>query len=728
MLFWLSAAWILGIWLGQLLEPALSAACWVVAAALTFGTVNAWMPRKRQRTGWKIGLAAAALLLLGSLRSWLAIERITPSDVAYYNGQEVRMKGWVADYPDIRAEWTQLRVHIEQVEAADAAEQAINGLVLLRVPAGTEWEYGQRLQFSGELKQPAENKEFSYRDYLAIRGIHSVLYYPKVKLLQGREGSPFLRSIFLLRRHAYRTVNAIFPQPEASLLNGILLGLDNDLPAELRDAFRDTGTAHIIAISGFNLSLLAAAVMWLLSTRLRKDRAMLASGLILTVYTILVGGNPAVLRALIMAGMGLLGQYIGRRSSGVIALTLTAAVMTAFNPLLLGDVSFQLSFTATLGLITLGGAWQEGFSAWAERRLKLKRGHALVKGVTEFILLTLAAQVMTLPVVLSHFHRLSLTALIVNPLVLPLQQALMIGTGVATIAGMIWQPLGILLAWFAKIPASITIAAVSWFDRMRGGSFAVFDFGVGWVIASYVLILALAAWYKASARTRNRLKPWLLPVGMLLLGAVTVSAATRMPDGALHVRLLQTSRPAALIVTPRGQQVLLGMAPSALTLERRLSQSLGLWDRTLDAWVLTSTAAAEVRGATEVLQNYAVREVLWAVQPADSQTVSAIVALAGEMQFSSGSVLNLEGGAVLQNLGGDGKRSVISLRYENFCVVWVNGVEPAAILPGKVTWENCYVLGSEAEKAQYAGVPVLGWVDAGTPVHWVTNGERVIIK
>lgn len=729
MLLWLALTWEIGIWLGHALGFNASAGAWILAAGLVAGSAVSWIPHKSTRMGWKIGAAAAAFVILGAARSWLAGPTMGPGGIdAYRDAGKATVSGWVADYPDNRADWLQLRVRAETVTLADGGTKPAEGLLLVRLPKTKDWAYGERLELTGELKQPGSNEEFSYRDYLAGKGIHTVVYYPRVRVLPGQAGSPLLRGIFSIRRHAYHTVNAIFPQPEAALLSGILLGLDNDLPEDLRNAFRDTGTAHIIAISGFNMSILATAMMWLLNGRVRQRYKVPLAAAVLILYTVLVGANPAVLRAAIMAVMGLGGRLIGRNSAGITPLVFTAALMTAFNPLLLWDVSFQLSFTATLGLITLGNTWVEGLAGWSERRFGANRRNPIVKFTADYILLTFAAQVMTLPVVLGHFHRLSLTALIVNPLILPVQPPVMVTAGVSAIAGMIWQPLGALIAWFAKFFASYTIAVVETFGQWRNGSFAIFDFGVGWVIASYLGIAAVAVYPRSAPKTKARLKPWLIPAGMMAAAAVAASMALRAPDGLLHVRLLQTSKPAALIVTPGGQQILLGAAPSALTLERRLSQSLGLWDRSLDGWIMPSTVAADVRGAQEVLENYETNEVLWAVEPSGSQTVGGIVKSVGSRQLQAGERLPLEGGAELQVLAGDGKHALVSLRYGHFCAVWINSVAESELLPGEYTLGNCYLVGDEADQQNYAGILSLGWIDAGTPVHWVTDGARVFTR
>ena len=135
------------------------------------------------------------------------------------------------------------------------------------------------------------------------------------------------------------------------------------MSAEVQQAFRDTGTAHIIAISGFNITILAGLFMTI-SRRLFKGRLnFLAAVAGIAIYTLLVGAEPSVVRAAIMGGLGILAQELGRRQFALNSLAFTAVVMCLFNPFMPWDVSFQLSFFATLGLIL----YAQPFEAWVPR-------------------------------------------------------------------------------------------------------------------------------------------------------------------------------------------------------------------------------------------------------------------------------------------------------------------------------------------------------------------------
>jgi competence protein ComEC len=228
-----------------------------------------------------------------------------------------------------------------------------------------------------------------------------------------------------------------------SLLAGILLGVENGIPQRVQQAFQDTGTAHIIAISGFNISIISALFASLFILLLGKRRRWLAAGLSLVViafYAVLVGAGASVVRAAIMGGLTLFAVQLGRRQDGLNSLAFVAALMVLFNPILLWDVGFQLSFMATLGLVLYAGPLSQAFTRLASARLPQATVERLTHPVGEYFLFTLAALLTTLPVTVYHFQRLSLSSLVANPLVLPAQPPVMVLGGLAVLLGLIFQP------------------------------------------------------------------------------------------------------------------------------------------------------------------------------------------------------------------------------------------------------------------------------------------------
>jgi len=243
-LVWLASGWLTGIALGSALwlPPALL----VVAGLAGLAILGLW---RDQPTARRAALAYL-FLVLGAWRYQRAVPLFTERTLAFYNDRgTVLVQGVVCGYPDQRDRWTKLVICAQSVEV-EGRELAVKGRALVRVARYPAYEYGDELKFRGKLQWPPVFEGFSYREYLARQGVHSVMEYPQVRLLNGGHGSRFYAYIYGLRRRANIAILRAFPEPEASLLAGILLGLDKGISPSLSEDFNRTGTSHIIAISG----------------------------------------------------------------------------------------------------------------------------------------------------------------------------------------------------------------------------------------------------------------------------------------------------------------------------------------------------------------------------------------------------------------------------------------------------------------------------------------------
>ena len=280
---------------------------------------------------------------------------------------------------------------------------------------------------TGALEAPPLLSDFDYRDYLARKGI--LAWMPRVESLQrtGRDaGSPLYAALMAARTALRAAAQKSMPSPESALLTGILIGDDNEIPPQIQEAFRRTGTSHIVAISGFNVSIVIALVVPALSRLLNPRRAALVAIPAILAYTVMVGGSASVVRAAGMALIGLAGQLLWRRGFTVNTLCAGAWAMLAGDPLLLFDGGFQLSCSATLGLALYSDGFQRRATGWVEARLAEGPARRFALSAAEPLLTTLAAQVTTLPLILANFHQFSFALPITNTLVLPLQSAAMI--------------------------------------------------------------------------------------------------------------------------------------------------------------------------------------------------------------------------------------------------------------------------------------------------------------
>ncbi|MCX6024758.1 MAG: ComEC/Rec2 family competence protein [Chloroflexi bacterium] len=176
--------------------------------------------------------------------------------------------------------------------------------------------------------------------------------------------------IYRLRHRAYAALVRLMPAPEREVMAGILLGIESGIPEATREAFNAPGTTHAIAISGFNISIVAGALLGLTRRLPRRWPGWIVALAGVGLYTVLVGGAPSVVRAAIMGSLGILARQIGRRTFALGALATSGALMTAVSPGALWDSGFQLAFAVTFGLV----AYADPMQTWVERRLTPRRG------------------------------------------------------------------------------------------------------------------------------------------------------------------------------------------------------------------------------------------------------------------------------------------------------------------------------------------------------------------
>ncbi|MDY6874241.1 MAG: ComEC/Rec2 family competence protein, partial [Chloroflexota bacterium] len=640
---WMSLACTAGILLGD----ALSLPTWAWGAG--FGTATlililalalpkTWLftHRLRALTGATRRLPPALLaaaFLLGGWRLATTKPNITPEHTAYYNDRgTVQLVGTVLDAPDPRDNGLNLTVAVTSLRPLEAASTQVKpldvtGKVLVQVPPGENWHYGDRLQIRGKLQTPYEGADFSYRDYLARNGIHSLMSYAGVTRLGSGEGSPIRAWLYQLRKKGYQTLQQLFPAPESDLLAGILLGRDQGLSPQLEEAFQRTGTTHIIAISGFNIAILAGLITGITTRLFGRLWGAIASLAAIGGYTILVGADAAVVRAALMGGLGVFGGMFGRRQNGLNSLGLAALAMMLLDPNILWDVGFQLSVAATLGLVLYAQPLEERTLVWLARWMPEERAQQLISVLSECILFTIVAQVMTLPVMAYHFGGVSWLALIANPLILPAQSLVMILGGLALLAGLILPDAGVAMAILAKPFVTYTIRVVTWLAGGPGGEWTLPRFHSIWLVLFYGLLFffTLTPRKRQNTLIRQALSPQLGLLALTGLVSLTWSHVLGAPDGLLHLTLLD-EQGTMLIQSPSGNTLLIGGGSRPSVLNQALGEMLPSGGGALDALVVGSAYRDDLNALSGSPAAQRVERTLWGIDPEASQTAATVYA------------------------------------------------------------------------------------------------------
>lgn len=247
-------------------------------------------------------------------------------------------------------------------------------------------------------------------------------------------------------------IGQVLPEPHAGLLTGLLFGTKSSLSREFYTALVDSGTLHIIALSGMNISIMSRLLQDGLSWIVSKRVSSLLTIVVIAWFLWFVGPSPSIVRAAIMGSISVLAVVFGRQYWPLFTWILAVGSMLLINPLWLVDISFQLSVLATLGIILFGGRSQDrrDVSLWGVIRLSLR----------EDLRLTLAAQVFTIPLIYLYFQRISLLSPIAN---------LMIGWVIGPLTGLGWMtvligwvylPLGQVIGWFDWVVLEYIVWAV----------------------------------------------------------------------------------------------------------------------------------------------------------------------------------------------------------------------------------------------------------------------------
>ena len=619
-----SCAWVAGVFLGsQFNVPWLYSLVGIVPLFLLL------FFRSYRKIIILLSLSVIILPLAGAF-SYSSQNIFDETDLRFYNDRGLtELKGTVIEDPDVRDKNTRLMLSVSEI-SLDGTWREIDGKALLYVPRYPAYEYGDLLAISGEPLTPPQFDDFDYRGYLAHQGIYTTVFYPDIEVIDTGQGNILLSWIYSLRNNLSESLTEILPEPQSSLAQGIILGIRGNIPPEIRDDFARSGTAHILAISGLHLSIMAGVMLgvglWLFGRRYYLY-VWLALGAV-WLYVLITGMHLPVLRGAIMASMFLFAELLGRQRSAIVALVFAAAVMVGVWPYIPGDASFQLSFLAMTGLVFIFPVFrnlgrkittrffgEEGFTA------------ATANVAVDALSATLGAVIAVWPVVAYYFGIISLIGPLATFLVLPaLAGAIALG-GLGALLGLFALPVAQVVGWIAWLFLSYILLIANSFSAAYvdvGSISLVFV----WI---YYLVLAAALWlysnwdrFRASlpeATTRvkskihisfemSRVMKWLL-LPLLVVTVLVSSAAFTMPDDKLHIIFLDVGEGDAILVRKGNQQILIdgGPGPQAVNLE--LGSQMPFWDRTIDMVILTHPHHDHLGGLTEVLRRYNVEKVLY---------------------------------------------------------------------------------------------------------------------
>jgi competence protein ComEC len=420
---------------------------------------------------------------LGIIRYKLADTKESQLDL--YIGQQITISGYIDSEP--KKDGAYARFYFK---AKDVNEKGINEKISIITSSYPERFYGDFITIDGTLERPSNFSDFDYISFLKKEGVYTVISFPRRVTDELSTLSIFeqfkinaYRQIFYIKQKFQDSVSRTMSEPNSSFVSGILLGSRQNIPDDVENAFRKTGTTHILAISGYNIMIIAEAVLLGLTWFFRRRKAFWISVFIIAVFTVMTGASASVVRASLMGLLILFAHGYGRLYDQKNSIILAGALMVILNPLILRfDVGFQLSFLAVLGIVYLY-PWldkknNELVPIVVSIKSKLQnRGSSISQsnqddlreigtGLKELILMTLSAQTAVLPLILINFGTFSPVFLPANILILPFIPFAMLAGFLAGLGGMIWLPLGRFFGLIAWAITEYQISVVGYLARL----------------------------------------------------------------------------------------------------------------------------------------------------------------------------------------------------------------------------------------------------------------------
>ena len=393
-------------------------------------------------------------------------------------GQKVSFSGEIIDEPSIKENSQQLTVKVE--------DNADTTYVLLSAALDMDYRYGDKIYFEGVLKKPAnfitdQGKTFDYVNYLRKNGVLYVMSYPKVDIVSRGNGNFIKSALFSAKEKFLGKMNLAIQAPESLLMGGLILGEKSSFSQDLRQSFVNTGTIHIVALSGYNVTIIAEWIMKLFTqiSFLPKNFGIGTGIFAIILFIIMTGGSSTAIRAGIMAILVLIARATGRNYDVARALIIAGVGMILLNPfLLVYDVFFELFFLATVAVIFLAPRIEKYFM-WVPEHFQLR----------DIVSVTCAAYIFVFPFILYTMGNLSIVALPANILILPFIPFTMILGFVTGFVGLISYIVAVPIGFISYLFLHYELGVISFFSNLPFAAFSFPDFPLMLTIAIYVYFI-----------------------------------------------------------------------------------------------------------------------------------------------------------------------------------------------------------------------------------------------
>ncbi|WP_051250763.1 DNA internalization-related competence protein ComEC/Rec2 [Paenibacillus harenae] len=764
--------------------------CWVIGSAAAAGLSSRGVALAAgalallalaavlcRQASWPLAAAcvAAAALAAGE-RMWADARNVTALQAllaaAEADGPRAayaaEAEGTIVSAVEVDGERATFRMAAElvAVEGKEPLQLRERLLVQLRLDAQPEqaaaaaWRRGDRLRVAGELTLPAgatNSGGFDYRRYLSSQRIHWLLKARGTAAVEAAPGPRWTAAALLGRVDAARgwlgaRMDLLYPEDQSGYMKGLVLGIREDLDPQQFQQFSRLGLTHILAISGLHVAVFLYALGGLLRLlRMMRERILLVLMLSVPFYVLLSGASPSVIRAGVMAVLGLLASRLGKLKDGLHLLAAAALFMLAADPFLLENVSFQLSFIVTVGLIIGVPPLRRTMPDW-------RRG----KAVLDLAAVTIVAQLVSFPVTIYYFNQFHALSLLANFLLVPFISFVVMPLGAAALVIAIpWASGGKMLASASHYANEWTFALVE--QLSKADTFrTIWATPPIWWVAAWLALLGAAFTMlgrRAADRAGDRMEaasvmeetapiafepvPALKPkartrsglpmIAVVLLLLLAVACEPDFFDRNAAVEFIDVGQGDSIhIRTPEGKHILIDgggtlsfRKPGEEWKERSDPFEIGRkllvpllmkrGVRHIDLLVISHLDSDHIRGLQAVVETIPVRGILWNGTVKDADDAQKLLSFAVEKGIPlypahAGMVRQLDKEAKLTVLWPpgppDGQVPLLQEQNENSVVMLVQLYQSSFLFSGDINADTEHALIQSLPSAQLAAVPI----------------------
>ncbi len=608
-------------------EYSLAAAAVILSAAV----VAEFLKKKRRGRESDPALLVLLLLYAASIASYSVSTQVRQQQhITRFLSitDTVTIRGRVAERPAVLDGKTRLLLSVTSIAAADDSAGTEGNILLTVFPDKRKKEtptvipYGSIISFRSILQHPGSERnpgEFSYKDYLALQDVFGVVFvrgYSEVTVESIGASNPLYEYLlYPAKDHVIASITTAMKGDEASFLIGLLLGDRSGISEEIKTAFINTGTIHVLAVSGTHVVLVAGIIFILVGlVRLPRMFRFIAAMTILLFYMMLTGATPSVVRATLMIVILYIGKIFEERTDVYNVLGAAAIIILVYDPKQLFDVGFQLSFSAVFSIVY----FYPKVNALSPKIKTTFTGVNIINTIWQLFAVSLAAQIGTLPFTAYYFGKISLIALVANLIIVPLVGVIVTIGMSGVIVGIISMPIASLFSEVNNIAAMMTLSVVKWAEQVPFAVIHTARFGWEETMMYSIAVLFVTSWGNSIMQKR------ILIIGLFGLNIMLLSSIIRTDQQILRITFLDVGQgDGAVIQIPTGETIVVDAGPVTPGFDAGEKIIAPFLRRngisSVDAVITSHPHSDHLGGIPHIIKNFTVRRAMDADQRARSQ-------------------------------------------------------------------------------------------------------------